>query len=169
MNVDPVQRELLIWDMKKWYIKEGLKGLSRHRFMTLPDLSEKTGISRSTFDRWKTEIEPSPDKLKLTASVLKMELGREENGDIYLYEVEENARQSSADWVDDVEAFYNPKKEQRRNHKKPCVKSIVNYANKLEQDQILELIKYIEYRYGVKEEIEVECSGGNNNPAMKNN
>ena len=38
MNVDPVQRELLIWDMKKWYIRDGLRDVTRHRFMTLPTL-----------------------------------------------------------------------------------------------------------------------------------
>jgi len=52
--------------MKKWYLKSGLKELARHRFMTLPELEEVTGVTRATFHRYKTdpEVKPHPFKIR---------------------------------------------------------------------------------------------------------
>ncbi len=154
--------------MRKWYLKKDFDILLKKKKLKQVKIAKALGIGENTITRLKKAGESHhPDTLEMVAKFMKMKIEwDDEVEDYYFYE--EDTRESSADWVDDVEEFYNPKKEKRRNHKKPCVKSLVRYANKLEQGQILELIKYIEYRYNVKETIEPECVGKNNNLVMNN-
>ena len=104
MGIDMMHNKSLFSFMRKWYLKDGLKKLARHRIMTLPTLAEITKVTRGTFHRYQTQpnVEPHPDNIKRIAEALRMKYGRDEMG-IYFYEEEAEKPQFIDGQCDSVE------------------------------------------------------------------